>query len=143
MSRDLKPGETIQTHTEFVTVSVAPKARAVLNPKGGSIGEYYESSQCDLDAARYELNRIKGEIENLIFWKRSGQNKEWWGAEQDATAATHNAKWSKALADWKSNYAVKSVDTEKMLREVFNSVVGRTWNEDASVKQLSKEWAGL
>jgi hypothetical protein len=139
MGRNLKPGESIQAHSDIALPS-NPKPRQASSIGISDFG-YYEGTLCEADDARRELGTIKGEIENLIFWKRTGQNQNWWGAEQDHTAARHDAKWRKALVDWKLKFA--ALDVEKILREVFTSKVGRVWEQDPTVKVLAREWAGV
>jgi len=146
MSDALNLGETIGAPVQkYADVALPSNPTPRQAAKGDSICdfEYYSGGLCDQDAARQELGVIKTEIEGLIFWRRSGQNQAWWGAEQNQTAARHDAKWRKALADWKSKLAAQGVNVETVLRAVFNSPVGRVWNEDPAVKVLARAWAGV
>jgi hypothetical protein len=137
MSGALNRGETLGAPIQKYADIALPS-----NPKLHTVSKSDSVADWEPDVRR-ELGLIKGELENLIFWRRSGQVSTWWTASQEATAKAADTKLSHALAEWKSKWAAKGVDVEKVLREVFTSPMGRVWEQDPSVKALARAWAGL
>jgi len=103
----------------------------------------YEEAFPPIETAREEAHRLKEAITSMIAGRLMGNGNFGFNAEQEKWFVDTDARLKKGLADWKSTWSAKGIDTETVLREIFTSSWGRCWEQVPDCHRQARVWAGI